>query len=138
MTNSISNDVRAALEGVLKNVVGIPPIEYDGVPLEPTPTSPYAVATMISGTSRPAVVGIAPYYRSEGILGVTLFYPVGGGAHDLENMGDAICAAFPVDTVITQGNAKVRIAYAETNGQVRVEAGLWLTLAVSISWYIYF
>lgn len=68
---------------------------------------------------------------------VSLYYPVGTGAHAIEQVADAIVAAFPVDQTITVGAAQVRIAYAETSGQVQIESGLWLTLTISIAWYVY-
>ncbi len=136
MTNSISNDIRAALELKLQSVCNLPG-EYDGVPYEPTPNSPYMVVTMVSGSDLPATVGTSPKTLSDGIFVVKLYYPVGVGPHDLENMADTITSGFPVDQVIVQGNAYLRVRYAQLDRQARVEAGLWLSQTITIAWYCY-
>ena len=137
MTNSISNDIRAALEVRLKATVGSLNGEFDGVPYEPVAGTAFFVATMVSGSDRPATAGTTPTILSEGLFIVKLHYPVGEGAHDLENMADTITAAYPVDQTILQGNAMVRVRYAEVNRQTRVEAGLWLVTEATIAWYCY-
>lgn len=136
MTNSISNDIRAALEQKLQSVCNLPG-EYDGVPYEPTPDSPYMVVTMVSGSDLPATVGTSPQTLSEGLFVIKLYYPTGAGAHDLENMADQITSGFPVDQVIHYGSAYLRVRYAQNDRQARVEAGLWLSLTITVAWYVY-
>jgi hypothetical protein len=86
---SIYNDIRAALESHLNATGGVPLIAYENVSFSPQTGSNYIRVSLIPTLRRPAVRGLNPQQRYQGVFAINLLLlPEGKGpaaADDLAN-----------------------------------------------------
>lgn len=136
---SIYDDIRAALEVKLSNVVGIPPIAYENLSYSPTTGTSFVQPRFIPVSRRPAVRGLNPQQRYDGVFRVFCYVPEGNGPAAADDLADKVIDAFDATTDISFNNGSstivVSIDYAERdNGFVDSP---WYYVAVNIGWYIY-
>ncbi len=137
---SIYDDIRAALEVKLSNVSGIPDIAYENVSYSPTTGTPFVQPRLIPVSRRPAVRGINPQNRYDGVFRVFCYAPEGNGPSVADDLADKVIDAFDATTDISFTNGSdetiiVSVDYAERdNGFVDSP---WYYVAVNIGWYIY-
>jgi len=137
---SIQNDIRAALESHLAGTSGLPSIAYENVPFEPTTGTSFLKVQYLPTVTRPAVRGLNPQLRYQGIFAVTVFTPEGKGPAAADDYSNKVIDAFAATTDIsfTNGDAetiKVSIDYAER--QQGIIDSPWYFVPINIGWYIY-
>lgn len=138
---SIYNDIRAALESHLANTSGLPSgIAYENVSFEPQTGTSFLKVAFIPTSRRPAVRGLNPQQRYQGVFRVFCYTPEGNGPSTADDIANKVITAFEATTDIsfTNGDADtfiVSIDYAERdNGFVDSP---WYYTVVNIGWYIY-
>jgi|TARA_R110000787_G_scaffold101404_2_gene206858 hypothetical protein len=137
---SIQNDIRAALESHLAGTSGLPSIAYENVAFEPTTGTSFLKVQYLPTVTRPAVRGLNPQLRYQGIFAVTVFTPEGKGPAAADDYSNKVIDAFAATTDIsfTNGDAetiKVSIDYAER--QQGIIDSPWYFVPINIGWYIY-
>ena len=76
---SIYRDIRAALETKLKAVSGLPAISYENFSYERKPGTSYVETFFVPRSRRPAVRGLSPQQRYDGIFTVVCYAPENTG-----------------------------------------------------------
>ena len=137
---SIQNDIRAALESKLAATADLPTIAYENVAFEPTTGTSFLKSQYLPTVTRPAVRGLNPQLRYQGVFSVTVFTPEGKGPATADDYTNTVIDAFAATTDIsfTNGDAEtiiVSIDYAERQ-QGMVDSP-WYFVPINIGWYIY-
>lgn len=137
---SIHNDIRAALESHLSATSGLPSIAYENVAFEPTTGTSFLKVQYLPTVTRPAVRGLSPQLRYQGVFSVTVFAPEGQGPATADDYANKVIDAFAATTDIsfTNGDAEtiiVSIDYAERQ-QGMIDSP-WYFVPINIGWYIY-
>ena len=137
---SIQNDIRAALESHLAGTSGLPDIAYENVAFEPTTGTSFLKVQYLPTVTRPAVRGLNPQLRYQGVFSVTVFAPEGQGPATADDYANKVIDAFAATTDISFTNADtetiiVSIDYAERQ-QGMIDSP-WYFVPINIGWYIY-
>jgi len=137
---SIQNDIRAALESRLSATSGLPSIAYENVAFEPTTGTSFLKVQYLPTVTRPAVRGLNPQLRYQGVFSVTVFSPEGQGPATADDYANKVIDAFAATTDISFTNADtetiiVSIDYAERQ-QGMIDSP-WYFVPINIGWYIY-
>tara|TARA_R110002020_G_scaffold148803_7_gene324885 strand:+ start:44 stop:469 length:426 start_codon:yes stop_codon:yes gene_type:complete len=136
----IYSNLRAALETHLTNISGIPDIAYESVAYEPTVGTSFVECKFRPTIRRPAVRGLNPQQRYQGVFSVTCYTPEGTGPAAADDLAKKVIDAFEATTDISYTNSDpetfiLSIEYAERE-QGFVDSP-WYHVRVSIGWYIY-
>jgi len=137
---SIHNDIRAALETHISNTANLPDIAYENVAFEPTTGTSFIRVMYLPTVTRPAVRGLNPQLRYQGVFAVTVFTPEGNGPSTADGYVNKVIDAFQATTDISFTNAesetiKLSIDYAER--QQGLIDSPWYYVPINIGWYIY-
>ena len=137
---SIHNDIRAALETHISTTANLPTIAYENVAFEPTTGTSFVKVQYLPTITQPAVRGLNPQLRYQGIFAVTVFTPEGNGPSTADDYVNKVIDAFQATTDISFTNAqsqtiKVSIDYAERR-QGLIDSP-WYYVPINIGWYIY-
>ena len=138
---SIYNDIRAALESHLASTSGLPSgIAYENVSFEPQTGTSFLKVAFVPTSRRPAVRGLNPQQRYQGVFRVFCYTPEGNGPANADDIANKVITAFDATTDISFTNSDaetfiVSIDYADRdNGFVDSP---WYYTVVNIGWYIY-
>ena len=137
---SIYRDLRAALETKLAAVPDLPPISFENVSYDRVNGSEYVESSFLPTLRRPAVRGLNPQQRYQGVFRVVCYAPEGNGPGAADEIADKVLEAFEATTDISytpSGGDEiiVSIDYAEREG-----GGLdtpFYYVPVNIGFYIY-
>jgi len=137
---SIYRDIRAALETKLIAVSGIPAISHENVSYERTSGTSYVETSFLPTARRPAVRGLNPQQRYDGVFRVVCYTAEGNGPGAADELADKVLEAFEATTDVSYTNSSdetfvVSIDYAEREG-----GGLdtpFYFVPVNIGFYIY-
>lgn len=137
---SIHSDIRAALETHISNTADLPDIAYENVAFEPTTGTSFIRVMYLPTVTRPAVRGLNPQLRYQGVFAVTVFTPEGNGPSTADGYVNKVIDAFQATTDISFTNAesetiKLSIDYAER--QQGLIDSPWYYVPINIGWYIY-
>jgi len=137
---SIHNDIRAALETHISTTADLPDIAYENVAFEPTTGTSFIRVMYLPTVTRPAVRGLNPQLRYQGVFAVTVFTPEGNGPSTADGYVNKVINAFQATTDISFTNAqsetiKLSIDYAER--QQGLIDSPWYYVPINIGWYIY-
>ncbi len=137
---SIHNDIRAALETHISTTADLPDIAYENVAFEPTTGTSFIRVMYLPTVTRPAVRGLNPQLRYQGVFAVTVFTPEGNGPSTADGYVNKVIDAFQATTDISFTNAqsetiKLSIDYAER--QQGLIDSPWYYVPINIGWYIY-
>jgi len=137
---SIHKDIRAALESHLNNTANLPTIAYENVAFTPVVGTAFLKSQYVPTSTKPAVRGLNPQLRYQGIYSITVFAPEGAGPNEAEGYINAIINSFAATTDITFTNGdgdtfKVSIDYSERQ-QGMIDSP-WYFTPINIGWYIY-
>ena len=137
---SIHNDIRAALETHISTTANLPTIAYENVAFEPTTSTSFVKVQYLPTITQPAVRGLNPQLRYQGIFAVTVFTPEGNGPSTADDYVNKVIDAFQATTDISFTNAqsetiKLSIDYAER--QQGLIDSPWYYVPINIGWYIY-
>lgn len=98
---SIINDIRACLDTHLANTPSIPSVARQNVPFDPVVDQPFVKTTLIPTLRRPAVRGLNPQQRYEGIYLILICTPEGDGPGAGYDIADLILDRFNSATDVT-------------------------------------
>lgn len=137
---SIHKDIRAALESHLNNTANLPAIAYENVAFTPVVGTSFIKSQYVPTSTKPAVRGLNPQLRYQGIYSVTVFAPEGAGPNEAEGYINTIIESFEATTDITFTNGdgdtfKVSIDYSERQ-QGMIDSP-WYFTPINIGWFIY-
>jgi len=136
---SIYNDIRAALENKLATTSNLPlGIAYENVSFSPTTGTDYLQTFFIPTSRRPAVRGLNPQQRYQGIFSVNIYTPEGNGPAAADALANTVLEAFEATTKISYSGDEtitVSIDYAERQ-QGFLDAP-WYYVPINIGWYVY-
>ena len=137
---SIYNDIRAALETHLSNVSGIPSVAYENVSFEPQTGTSFLQVMFLPTERRPAVRGLNPQQRYQGVFSSLVHTPEGKGPKEADDYANTLLEAFEATTDISFTNPdletiNVSLDYAER--QQGILDSPWYYVRVDIGWYIY-
>ncbi len=131
----INRKIRAALETHLSSISGLPDIAYENVPYEPTTGQSFIRVAYMPVTRRPAVRGLNPQQRYDGIFAINCYAPEGQGPAAADTLAKNVMEAFEATTKLTSGGLTVFIDYAER--QQGLTDSPWFLVPVSVGWYAY-
>ena len=110
---SIHNDIRAALETELSNVSGLPSIAYENVSFSPTTGQSYIQVRYIPTLRRPAVRGLNPQQRYDGLYSLLICTPEGLGPGAGYDVADLLLSRFDATTDISNNGLIISVDYSE-------------------------
>lgn len=119
---TIINDIRACLDTHLSGTVGIPTIARQNVPFEPTTGTSYVKADLIPTSRRPAVRGLNPQQRYDGLYSILICTPEGRGPGAGYDIADLLLARFEATTDVVYTNAVGKLLQ-EDNDKLLKEDG---------------
>jgi len=136
---SIYNDIRAALENKLANTASLPSdIAYENVSFSPTTGTDYLQTFFIPTSRRPAVRGLNPQQRYQGIFSVNVYTPEGNGPATADSLANTILEAFEATTKISYtGDETITVSIDYAERQQGFLDAPWYYVPVSIGWYCY-
>ena len=137
---SIYRDIRAALETELAAVSGIPAISYENVSYDRVNGTSYVEVSFLPTLRRPAVRGLNPQQRYDGVFTVVCYAEEGKGPGAADEIADKVLEAFEATTDVSytpEGGSEIKVSidYAEREG-----GGLdtpFYYVPVNIGFYIY-
>ncbi len=132
---NIQREIRSILETQLAAVNDVPQIAYENVPYSPTTGTSYIEVNFVPTSRRPAVRGLNPQQRYEGIFIINCYAPEGKGPAAAETIAENVMTAFEATTSLTTNNITVSIDYSEVR-QGYLDSP-WFVVPVSIGWYAY-
>tara|TARA_R110000868_G_scaffold317712_1_gene578506 strand:+ start:3040 stop:3447 length:408 start_codon:yes stop_codon:yes gene_type:complete len=132
---NITREIRSVLETQLASVTDVPQIAYENVPYEPTTGTSYIQVNYLPTSRRPAVRGLNPTQRYEGIFVILCYAPEGKGPAAAEAIAENVMSAFEATTSLTTNNTSVSIDYSEVK-QGYLDSP-WFVVPVNIGWYAY-
>ena len=132
---TIINDIRACLDTHLSGTSGIPAIARQNVPFEPTTGTSYVKADMIPTSRRPAVRGLNPQQRYDGLYSLLICTPEGLGPGAGYDIADLLLARFEATTDITNAGLTISVDYSEVRTSF-LDSPFYCT-PVTIAWYVY-
>jgi hypothetical protein len=137
---SIYSHIRAALEKKLSTTANLPSIAYENVLFDPTTGISFLKVAFVPVSRKPAVRGLNPQQRYDGIFRVFCYTPEGSGPAAADTLAKTVIDAFDATTDISftpAGGTQIIVSvdYAERdNGFVDSP---WYYVSVDIGWYIY-
>ena len=132
---NIHKEIRSILEVQLVNISNVPQIAYENVPYVPTTGTSYIKVDYLPTSRRPAVRGLNPQQRYDGIFAINCYAPEGNGPSAAETIAENVMNAFEATSSFTTNNVTVSIDYAEAD-QALVDSP-WFLVPVNIGWYAY-
>ena len=137
---SIYDNIRSALEDKLQTVAGATPIAWENLDFKPATGTAFLRPDFVPVTRRPAVRGLNPQKRYDGLFVVFCYSPENVGPGAADDLADSIMEAFEATTDIsydvdTNTSIILSIDYAERE-QGRSQPP-WYYVPVNIGWYIY-
>ena len=111
---TIINDIRACLDTHLSGTVGLPAIARQNVPYQPTTGTPFVKADLVPTSRRPAVRGLNPQQRYDGLYSILICTPEGmgpGAGYDL------------ADLLLDRFNATTDVLYTNPTDTILLESG---------------
>ena len=131
----IHSTIRAALESNLSSITDVPSIAYENVPFTPTTGENYIKVTFLPTSRRPAVRGLDPQQRYDGVFAIDCYVPEGAGPAAADTLAKNVMDAFEATTTLTHNSQSVSIDYAER--MTGVHDSPFYFVPVSIGWYAY-
>ena len=132
---SIYQEIRSVLEHRLSTTAGIPDIAWENVSFEPT-TGTAFVKPMFQPTSRrPAVRGLNPQHRIQGIFTILCYYPENAGPGASQSLVDSLVDRFASTSDISLSGTTVSLEYTEQNPSYLDSP--WYITPITVAWYIY-
>ena len=158
---SIHNDIRAALETHISTTANLPTIAYENVAFEPATGTSFIRVMYLPTVTRPAVRGLNPQLRYQGVFAVTVFTPEGNGPSTADDYVNKVINSFAATTSIYWSIPEQRLLTEDEafltlesggktliNGSINVsidyadrKQGLidspWYYVPINIGWYTY-
>lgn len=132
---TIINDIRACLDTHLSGTVGIPTIARQNVPFEPTTGTSFVKADMVPTSRRPAVRGLNPQQRYDGLYSLLICTPEGLGPGAGYDIADLLLARFEATTDISNAGLTISVDYSEVRTSF-LDSPFYCT-PITVAWYCY-
>lgn len=132
---TIINDIRACLDTHLSGTAGIPTIARQNVPFEPTTGTSFVKADMIPTSRRPAVRGLNPQQRYDGLYSLLICTPEGLGPGAGYDIADLLLARFEATTDISNAGLTISVDYSEVRTSF-LDSPFYCT-PITVAWYCY-
>lgn len=132
---TIINDIRACLDTHLSGTVGIPAIAHQNVPYERTNGTPFVKADLIPTSRRPAVRGLNPQQRYDGIYSLLICTPEGLGPGAGYDVADLLLSRFDATTDISNNGLVISVDYSEVRTSF-LDSPFYCT-PITVAWYCY-
>ena len=101
---TIINDIRACLDTHLTGTVGIPAIARQNVPYQATTNTPFIKVDFMPTSRRPAVRGLNPQQRYDGLYNILICTPEGLGSGAGYDIADLLLDRFNATTDVVYTN----------------------------------
>ena len=124
--------IRTALETKLNSITPAIFLAWQNIQFTPVTGAPYAMVYLMPAAPDNPTLGDG-FYREQGILQISLFYPLQAGPQTAEVRAELIRAAFKRGTAMTSGTVKVLVDRTPEIGQGRVDEDRWF-VPVKIRW----
>tara|TARA_R110000851_G_scaffold109213_1_gene231377 strand:+ start:3311 stop:3730 length:420 start_codon:yes stop_codon:yes gene_type:complete len=137
---SYYDEIRAALEVALAGVTDVPQIAWENDKYEPTTGTPYIQVRLLPTARRPAVRGLSPQMRYQGVLQLLVRTPKGTGAAPSQTITENILATFEATTDLSFTNTDSETIYVTIDYSEQVGAyteSPWYTTPINVGWYSY-
>lgn len=138
---SIINEIRATLDNRLLTTTGLPVVSAQNVKYVPTTGTPFLKTTLTPTLRRPAVRGLNPQQRYDGIYTILICTPEGSGAGGAFTTADLILNRFNATTDIfhpnylTTSDVIVHVDFSELDNSF-LDSPFFCT-PVNVFWYTY-
>jgi hypothetical protein len=132
---SIINDIRACLDTHLAGTVGLPAVAHQNVPYEPTTGTPFIKVDLVPTSRRPAVRGLNPQQRYDGLYSILICTPENLGPGAGYDIADLLLDRFDATTDISLSGLTISIDYSEVRTSF-LDSPFYCT-PVTIAWYVY-
>jgi hypothetical protein len=132
---TIINDIRACLDNRLAGTVGIPAVAHQNVPYEPTTGTPFIKVDMVPTSRRPAVRGLNPQQRYDGLYSILICTPENMGPGAGYDIADLLLDRFDAATDISFNGLIISVDYSEVRTSF-LDSPFYCT-PVTIAWYVY-
>jgi hypothetical protein len=132
---SIINDIRACLDTHLAGTVGLPAVAHQNVPYEPTTGTAFVKVDMVPTSRRPAVRGLNPQQRYDGLYSILICTPENLGPGAGYDIADLLLDRFDATTDISLSGLTISIDYSEVRTSF-LDSPFYCT-PVTIAWYVY-
>jgi hypothetical protein len=132
---TIINDIRACLDTHLSGTASIPTIARQNVPFEPTTGTSFVKADMIPTSRRPAVRGLNPQQRYDGLYSLLICTPEGLGPGAGYDIADLLLARFEATTDISNAGLTISVDYSEVRTSF-LDSPFYCT-PITVAWYCY-
>lgn len=132
---TIINDIRACLDTHLTGTVGIPAIARQNVPFEPTTGTPFVKADLVPTSRRPAVRGLNPQQRYDGLYSILICTPEGLGPGAGYDIADLLLDRFNATTDISNAGLIISVDYSEVRTSF-LDSPFYCT-PLTVAWYVY-
>lgn len=129
--------IRATLENHLKTATGftLPDIAWQNVQYEPATGKPYLKVNFQPTSRRPAVRGLNPQHRTQGLFTILCYQPENTGPGASETLVDNLVSRFNSTTDITLDGMQVCIEYVEQS--TPYSSPPWYITPIQVAWYTY-
>jgi len=124
--------VRTALETKLNSITPALASAWENVPYTPVTGTPYQACFLMTATPDNLTLGDG-FYREQGYLQVSLFYPLQAGPQTAELRAELIRTAFKRGVSMTSGAVTVNVELTPHIGQGRRDDDRW-HVPVKIFW----
>lgn len=137
---SIYQEIRATLEDRLANTAGLPNIAWENVDFKPATGTSFIRTQFSPTTRRPAVRGLSPQQRYQGVFSVFIYCGENQGPSTADALAELVLESFEATTDIsytvdTNTTVIVSVDYAER--QPGISQPPWYYIRCDIGWYIY-
>lgn len=133
---SIYDDIRATLEKTLADTAGLPTdIAWENINFTPTTGTSYLETHFIPTSRRPAVRGLNPQQRYQGLFRIVVNVPESTGPAIADDYVDTLLTAFDATKDLTYNSVTVTTEYAERSQGISDSP--WYRVNVDIAWYKY-
>ena len=132
---TIINDIRACLDNHLATATGLPPIARQNVPYQATTGSSFIKADLVPTLRRPAVRGLNPQQRYDGLYNLLICTPEGFGPGAGYDIADLLLDRFNATTDVSYGGYIVSIDYSEVRTSF-LDSPFYCT-PITVAWYCY-
>jgi len=135
---SVYDDIRAALEYHLSTMADVPEISYENVSYDPPQGADWLKCQLIPTSRKPAVRGLNPQMRYQGLFTIFCYTPEGIGPSRADDLADKVVDHFEATTDVTHPSIPaiiISVDYAERE-QGQNKQPYYYTV-VNIGWYFY-
>jgi len=137
---SIYKDIRAALEKHLDDTAGLPDVAWENVDFSPTTGTAYVKPSFQPTSRRPAVRGLNPQHRIQGVFTILCYQPENIGPGASATLVDTLVDRFDSTTDISYTNASmetIQVSIEYTQQQPSYSVPPWYVTPITVAWYIY-